>query len=327
MDKITNIKNQIIAIFMIIIIIISSACSKIPNEYNAERLRANVWSGNTNGLATGYADKLFVPNPDLDAIVNNISAESYYASSTDRNKSGFVRYKNPYKQMPIASLTKLMTALVVFENCDNFDQKFTVSDNAINLERNASKANLMFGDKVSVKDLLYGLLLPSGNDAAIVLSENIDGSTDNFLLLMNNTAERIGALHSHFSNAHGLDSEYHYSTSYDLYLIMTELLKFPMFKEITSKKEYKASIEQMDGTKREEIWENTNLFVMGDISISENVIVEGGKTGFTTSAGNCLAILSKSKTTNDEYISIILNASSKNNTYRNTNSILNEASK
>lgn len=327
MDNKINIKNQIKIFLIIASILIFSSCSKLPNEYNAERLRSNVWSGNTNSLAVPYADKLFVPNQDLDAIVSNISAESYYASSTDRNKSEFVRYKNPYKQMPIASLTKLMTALVVFENCDDFEQKFTVSDNAINLEKNASKANLMFGDKVSVKDLLYGLLLPSGNDAAIVLSENIDGSTDNFLLLMNNTAERIGALHSHFSNAHGLDSEYHYSTSYDLYLIMTELLKFPMFKEITSTREYKASIEQIDGTKREEVWENTNLFVMGDITISENVIIEGGKTGFTKSAGNCLAILSKSKTTDEEYISIVLNANSKNNTYRNTNSILNEARK
>ena len=319
-----NIKlKKIIICFLIMSLLVS--CSKIPNAYDSERLRANVWSGSTNELATPYADKLFVPDTAVDAIVGNISAESYYASSTDRHNNDFVRYKNPYNQMPIASLTKLMTALVVFENCEDLEQKFTVSDNAINLERNASKANLMFGDKVSVKDLLYGLMLPSGNDAAITLAENLDGSMENFLLLMNNTAERIGALHSHFSNPHGLDSQYHYSTSYDIYLIMTELLKYPMFKTITGTKEYKASIEQIDGTIREENWENTNLFVMGDITISENVVVLGGKTGFTSSAGNCLAILSKSKTSGDEYISVILNASSKNNTYRNTNSILSEA--
>ena len=310
---------------LLILILFMSSCVRLEDEYNADRLRANVWSNNTNEMAKGYADKLFVPNLSMDLLVDNISAESYYVSSVDRNRTNYLKYKNPYKQMNIASLTKMMTALVVLENCEDLNKQVVVSDEAVKIPKDASIANLMVGDRLTMLDLLYALLLPSGNDAAIVLAENLNGSYENFLLLMNNTANRLGALHTHFSNANGLDSEYHYSSSYDLYLILTELLKYPLFKEITSKKQYTANIIQIDGTTREQTWETTNLFITGELGINEKVELEAGKTGFTATAGNCLAIISKSKLTGEEYISIVLNANSKKNMYINTNSLLSEA--
>ena len=190
-----------------------------------------------------------------------------------------------------------------------------------------SIANLRSGDEISVRDLLYGLLVPSGNDAAICLAENLVGSYDNFIILMNNEAERLGALNTHFANPHGLDSDYHFSTAYDLFLIMRELIKYPEFLTISNTKEYTANIKGGDGTIRTETWHNTNYFVTGELLISDNVELIGGKTGSTESAGYCLALFIRDKHSGDEYISIVLNAKSKRNVYYNSNSLFTEIAK
>ena len=289
-----NIK-KIKILFIFLIIFVMSSCIKLDDAYDNTNLKENFFLADSEQMANGFAYDLPIPEINTNEAVENISAESYYISAVSTKNTNFLKYKNPYKEVPIASLTKLMTTLVVLKNCNDLEQLYTVSADAVNLERNASKANLKPGDKVSVKDLLYGLLLPSGNDAALVLAENLDGTIDNFLILMNNEANKLGALHSNFANPHGLDDQHHYSSCYDLFLITRELLKYPIFKEITSKREYSTRILQFDQTYRTETWKNTNYFVMGDTGISSNVIFVAGKTGFTTNAGNCLAIVSKSK--------------------------------
>ena len=315
-----KIKKSIVCI--LILSFIFTSCVKLDDAYDNKNLKENFWMADAEQMAYGFAYDLPIPEINSNELVENISADSYYISAVSTKNTDFMKYKNPYKEVPIASLTKLMTALVVLKNCDNFDELYTVSAEAINLERNASKANLKAGDRVSVRDLLYGLMLPSGNDAAIVLAENLDDSMDNFLILMNNEANSLGALHSNFANPHGLDDQHHYSSCYDLFLITRELLKYPLFREIANKKEYTAKILQYDNKYRDETWKNTNYFVVGDVGISSNVNLVGGKTGFTTNAGNCLVIISKSKSTNEEYISVVLNATTKDNTYRNTNTLL-----
>ena len=301
-----------------------TSCTNLEDRYRSDRLKENLWMADVEQFADGFASELFVPSETSDSLVENVSAESYYVSSSNRKVSDFVRYKNPYKQVSIASLTKLMTALVVLENCKDLEEYYYVSSDAVALERTASKADLKAGDRVKVIDLLYGLLLPSGNDAAIALAENLDKNYDNFIILMNNEAEKVRALRSHFYNPHGLDSQYHYSTCYDLYLIIRKLMKYPLFYKISNTREWTAEILQGDGTYRSVTWKNTNYFVMGERGISTNVEVLGGKTGFTSNAGNCLAIVSKSNKTGTEYISIVLNATSKDNTYRNTNALLSQ---
>ena len=317
------IKRIILNLIIISLVVNLFSCAKLDNEYDNSNLLANLYKANDMQYADGYAKEIFVPSKTSNELVDNISAESYFVSSIKKSKYDFVKYKDPYKQMPIASLTKLMTALIVLKYCDDFDKKFIVSGNAVNLTAEDSKANLKVGDIVSVKDLLYGLLLPSGNDAAMTLGENLDKNIDNFIILMNNEAERIGALHTHFSNPSGLNNEHNYSTAYDLHLILRELMKYPLFYEISQQKEYTAEITQGDGNKRNETWKNTNYFVMGEMSISTNVILLAGKTGYTEAAGNCLAILSKSKKTGEDFVSVVLNANSKTNMYRNTNALLN----
>lgn len=312
-------------ILLFAVMFLAIGCKTSRYKYSSDNLMAKLYTANEGQFAYGYAHDIFIPSKTEQRPVENISAEAYFVASVHANNkdTSFLRYKNPYNEMPIASLTKLMTMLVVLRNCENLDEVYEVPADAINLERNASVANLQAGDKVKIKDLLHALMLPSGNDAALTLAINCaGGSVDNFSIMMNNEANRIGAMHTHFVNPHGLNSNYHYSCCYDLYLIIRQLMKYPIFSEITSMRTYKTTVTDLTGNERELVWENTNYFVMGEMVISSNVSLVAGKTGYTQNAGDCLAIVSKAVNNDEHYISIVLNATSKSNVYRNTNKLL-----
>ena len=319
-------KKKLVSLLLLVCFVIT-ACKGNVSTYKSIRLMDNLYLANDDTFSDGTAKYIIVPDITTNEGIESIGAESYFIASTNRFDSKYTKYMLPYKRMPIASLTKLMTALVVLENCKNLDNKYYVTTESIDLEKGVSIANLRSGDEISVRDLLYGLLVPSGNDAALCLAENLVGSYDNFIILMNNEAERLGALNTHFANPHGLDSDYHFSTAYDLFLIMRELIKYPEFLTISNTKEYTASIKGGDGTVRTETWYNTNYFVTGELLISDSVELIGGKTGSTESAGYCLALYTRDKNNGDEYISIVLNAKSKRNVYYNSNSLFNEIPK
>lgn len=150
--------------------------------------------------------------------------------------SGDVLYeKNADEQMLIASTTKILTALVTLENCD-ISEMATVSRAHCAVE--GSSIYLKPDESYRVEDLLYGLMLSSGNDAAMVLACHVGGSVEGFAALMNETAQRIGMHSSHFSNPHGLDAEDHYSTAHDLALLAAEAMQNDVFAEIVSTKAY-----------------------------------------------------------------------------------------
>ena len=298
-----------------------SSCGGKVN-YDNKRLISNLYKANNDTFAEGTAKKIVVPSLLEEMIVENVGADSYFIASTDRKKSDFTRYHNQYKKMPMASLTKIMTALIVLENVKDLNTEYYVSSEDVELESDESRANLRNGDKLKVKDLLYGLLVPSGNDAANCLSKNVFKNYDNFIIAMNNEAERLGATRTHFDNAVGLDSDYHFTTAYDMFLITREIMKYPIFKEITTTKEYTANIMQSDGVIRPEKWINTNYFVTEELVLNPNVTIEGTKTGNTKNAGNCLILVTKEKKKSDYYISVVLNATSKRNSYYNQNALL-----
>ena len=315
--------KKIIALFLFVLMLLFTvSCKSFKVNYDSSRLLSNLYVANDSTFADGTAKYIVVPNALEEQIVNNIGADGYFIASLDRFESNFAKYHNPYKRLPMASLTKLMTALIVLENCGDLNQEYYVSSDAVDLEKDVSKANLKSGDRLKILDLLYGLLVPSGNDAAMCLAENVFNNYDNFIIAMNNEAERIGAVNTHFANPHGLDSDYHFTTAYDMFLITKELMRYPIFKEITTTKEYKSNIIQSDGTVREETWLTTNYFVTEELLMSGNVSLEGTKTGNTTNAGNCLVIVASDKKTNTKYISVVLNAKSKRNSYYNSNALL-----
>lgn len=184
--------------------------------------------------------------------------------------------KNKNEIMPMASTTKIMTAITAIENCGDLDEIFEVSSEAIGVP--GTSIYLRQGEKMSTRDLLYGLMLVSGNDASVALAEHVSGSTKDFVNKMNILARKIGAYDTHFDNTHGLDSKTHYTSAYDLALITSYALQNETFKEIVSTKNAKIVTE--NGKTRYLKNKNKLLFSLDGCC--------GVKTGFTNDAGRCL---------------------------------------
>lgn len=180
--------------------------------------------------------------------------------------------KDAYRKTAMASTTKLMTALVTAEN-SNPETVTTVSAHAA--ATGGSTMDLHRGEEISVRDLLYGLMLKSGNDAAVALAEAVAGSTEAFCDLMNRKALAIGAANTHFTSPHGLDDEDHYTTAYDLALICRAASENGQVRELIGTRHYSAGTRFLI---------NTNPFLG---TVPE---VTGGKTGFTGNAGRCIAL-------------------------------------
>lgn len=211
--------------------------------------------------------------------------------------SGRVLYQNnAFEKKYMASTTKILTAICVIENFD-VNNKILVSKETCNVE--GSSIYLEEGEILSLKDLLYGLMLRSGNDCAETLAVNCSGSIENFADLMNSTAKKIGAKNSNFINPHGLHNENHYTTAYDLALISAYAIKNPIFKEIVSTKSIEIPFTNKN-TKRKLYNKNKML--------SDYTGATGIKTGFTKKAGRCL--VTSAERDGLELVSVVLNCPS-----------------
>lgn len=204
-----------------------------------------------------------------------ISASSYIAYDLDND---IVYYeKNVDDKRLIASITKILTAIVTIENVD-INKNVLVGEEV--LKAYGSAIYIEVGEKLTIKDLLYGLMLRSGNDAAIVLAKNVAGSNDNFAKLMNKLATDIGMKNSYFINPHGLednDGNGNISTAKDMALLTRYAMKNKVFREIFGTKKYTAKTNYKTYS-----WTNKNKLLL-----SEDYIT-GGKTGFTKKAHRTL---------------------------------------
>lgn len=201
--------------------------------------------------------------------------------------SGNVLYsKNSTKKLYPASTTKIMTAILTIENC-KLDEMAEVSKNAVALVPvGYTNAKLVPGEKMSVEDLLYALMLNSANEAANVLGEHVSGTIEEFAKLMNKKADEIGCKNTHFVNTNGMHDENHYTTAEDLAKIAVYCMKNEEFRKIVSTVEYELPATDLY-TKNDRIMKNTNALINPSSKYyMENVI--GVKTGYTKEAGNCL---------------------------------------
>lgn len=221
------------------------------------------------------------------------------------NSTGKILYeKNAYEKMYPASTTKVMTAILTLENC-NLDEMATVSKNAIySLPNGYVNANLHEGEEMSVKDLLYALMVKSANDAAIVLAEHIGGSVEGFADMMNEKAKEIGCKNTHFVNPNGIHNDNHYSTAYDLYLIAQYGMKNETFRKYVSTTSYILPATNMHPTSDRICVTTNDMLRPKSKYYNENVI--GIKTGYTTEAKNCL--ISGAKKDDIELISVVLHS-------------------
>ncbi|WP_229753436.1 D-alanyl-D-alanine carboxypeptidase family protein [Paenibacillus segetis] len=202
-------------------------------------------------------------NAQASALIDVTSGRILYSSRGD-------------DELPIASLTKIMTAIVAIEH-GKLDDMVTVSKNAFAKE--GSSIYLQLGEEMSLRNMLYGLMLRSGNDAATAIAEHVGGSEEGFVHLMNEKARLIGLEHTHFQNPHGLDAKAHYSSANDLATLTAYALHNLEFKEIVSTKSKKAPNPNDPWDYK---WDNKNKM----LRFYEGA--DGVKTGFTKIARRCL---------------------------------------
>lgn len=204
-----------------------------------------------------------VPSADSAVLMNGITGEIIYS-------------KNPDGSYPPASTTKILTTLLAFENC-NLDDIVTVGKNPPNAE--GSSIALLADEQASVRDLLYGLNLQSGNDCADALAEHISGTKEKFAALMNERAKQLGCTSSNFVNPSGLYDKNHKTSSKDLALILKELIKYPEYLKIASTLTY----EMAPNNKNPEIryiWNKNKLILPSSEYYYKGALA--GKTGYTT---------------------------------------------
>lgn len=247
---------------------------------------------------------------NLSEIIETVSTATNEPKINSRSvlvferSTGRVLYdKNGYDIRPMASTTKIMTSIIVLENTD-LSKITEVSKKAANI--GGSQINLKSGDKVKILDLLYGLMLKSGNDAAIALAEEVAGSVEDFAEMMNKKAEELGLEHTHFVTPHGLDSEEHYTTAHELAKLADYALKNETFKKIVGTRSTTININGYSKTI------STTNELLGNLNG-----VYGVKTGFTNGAGRCL--VTSTLRNNMDIICVVLGSDTKK--IRTTDSI------
>lgn len=217
-------------------------------------------------------------HPSSKVFAQQISVNSYSAIIIDQ-KTGRVFYeKNAHEPRLIASITKIMTAILAIES-GKMNEIVTVSPNATRVE--GSSVYLQPGEKIKLEDLVYGLMLRSGNDAAYAIAEHVGGSVEGFVFLMNEKAEQLGMKNTHFANPHGLDDhENHYSSAYDMAILTKYAMENEQFQEISATKVYRTPDPKGNWDR---VWYNKNKLVTGLYNYST-----GGKTGYTKRAKRTL---------------------------------------
>ena len=246
---------------------------------------------------------------DLESIETNsaldqlpiINSRAY--AVIDRASNTLLIRKNENQKKKMASTTKIMTALIVIEH-SNLSDTIEVSKKAANT--GGSRLGLKSGDKITVYDLLYGLMMRSGNDAAVALAEYVAGSISNFANLMNEKAKLLGLSSTHFVTPHGLDEDEHYTTAYELAILSNYAMNNEIFARIVGTKNYTITINGYPKTLT-----NTNE-LLGALNG-----VYGIKTGFTNGANRCLVTCCKRG--DMDIICVVLGADSKK--YRTSDSI------
>lgn len=243
-------------------------------------------------------------------LEENIASKNVYLLRLDQNK--VLYQKQPQKEISIASLTKIMTTLVAIEQLDEIHEPMTVSPEMFSklYEENLSVAGFLPNESVRAIDLLYGVMLPSGADAALALAQHLAGSEDNFVKLMNDKAKTLNMNHTSFSNVTGNDQANHYSTAEDIAILLKEALQNHTFKEIFTSERHSTASTSL---RTEGITMHSTMFqMMSDQTIDSSIQIYGGKTGYTSQSGLCLA--SYAIINDVEYILITAGADGSNKT-------------
>lgn len=299
--------------------------TSLDKAYDAYSYHNSFTHQDTTVNADYYAEDLCVTDGVNFGLEGTYARVAQGGAIFNITKNEVLYSQNVYKKLHPASTTKILTAYIIIKYC-NLNDVVTVSKAAANQAADSSICGIKEGDNITVNDLLYGLMLNSGNDAADALAEYYAGSVEAFAEIMTEEAHKLGATNSHFANAAGLTHPEHYTTVYDMYLIFNEALKQEKFLDIISSVSKKAVYTNKNGQTVERVFRNTNRYKNGAEKAPNGIQVIGGKTGTTYAAGFCLVLYSKNPA-GDDIISIVFKADCKHNLYLLMNQILNKYAK
>lgn len=244
-----------------------------------------------NSMASDIQEQVIeYKGEETEEIFSNIKAPNLLLAETNTSRILYERASE--EKIYPASITKLMTAILVVENCE-LDEIVTVSENAVrSVSSGYVNANLQVGEQLTVEDLMYVMLIPSANDAANALAEHVGGSIDSFSTMMNTRARELGCTGSNFTNPSGLHQEKHYTTTKDLYLIAKQAISNSFIKKVIGTTNYTLpSTNKYTKTKR--MFTTTNYMKRKSLSKYYCDYCIGGKTGYTGEAKNCVVEFAK----------------------------------
>ncbi|MFA6096415.1 MAG: serine hydrolase [Candidatus Paceibacterota bacterium] len=264
------------------------------------------WNYYMENLKVG-SELSILPSKNNDAKEMEISSKSAVVMDIGTNAVLFSKEEN--RKMPIASLSKLMTAIIAMEKIDLSD-RIVITEKAI--KKGGKRDGLFAGEEIMAEDLLKIMLVNSNNVAAEAIAEHVNGESGDFIGLMNERAELLGLENTRFFNASGLDQqEENYSTAYEIAQIFDYGLRYSRIWE--DMKIQRGEVWSAD-KKTKHILKSTNL-LLGKVKN-----IEGGKTGFTDDAGECMVLVAGSDDANNKIVSVVLNSSDR---FKDTEKIIN----
>ena len=296
---------------------------EIPLSYHASELAYDKIIDTEIQTAKGIAADICVMGEDV--ANGNITLEGNSIGGLFNLDSNEVVFsKSAFDRVYPASITKIMTAILA-EKYGNMDDVVTITAEDVNLESGSQVVGFQVGDRVSMYELYHGLLIHSGNDAAMAIARHIGGTVENFVAMMNQEALSLGCFNTHFMNPSGLHDASHYTSVYDVYLMLaTAVEEYPLFSRVMQLSVYNLSYMSADGSVININLDSTDKYLTKEVSPPKGITVLGGKTGTTSIAGNCLAIVSQNSY-GEPHISIILRAATKDSLYNQMNVLLAES--
>ena len=311
-----NIRARILPLFLAVTFVLTGCGARSLNQsYKNTVLHA----GNPMQIADAFASSLCVAEGNVDLVNASVSGNAC-AGLFDVKNAETLYARNVYERIEPASLTKVMTAYVALKY-GNLNQVMTATANVTITESGAQLIGVRKGDRMTLSQALHLLLIYSANDVALMIAENIAGSVNEFVTMMNNEALLIGATGSHFMNPHGLHADDHYVTAYDMYLIFNAALQYQEFIDIINMPVYATSYTDENGAVKEVDIKSTNAYLREPALLPDGVIMVGGKTGTTNAAGHCLIVQARNAEGNP-FIAVVLRAEDNDTLYAQMTDLL-----
>ena len=319
-------KRFILAAVLAAGMVLFTGCGRaISNDYESvraslEQVNPMVTEQTSPIRQKAFATNLCIPEDTAAGKAGGLSVKD--AGLFDLKRKNTIYGAGLTQKVYPASTTKLMTALVAVKH-GNPPQRIWISERAAYPGADAQRLVLDPGDSMTLEQAINYLLVFSANDVAIAIAENIGGSYDKFVDMMNEEAHALGATGTHFTNPHGLHDDDHYTTPYDLYLILNAAVKYDLIREILPKSSYNTTFTGEDGSSKSIAVKATDSYLTGEVDPPEGITVIGGKTGTTELAGHCLVIYSENEK-KQQFISVLMKTESLDELYDGMNSLLSQ---